>query len=751
MISEKVDLANFIPREIAKNYVEDHLHIKLFDYQLDIIEHMLNLDIKKVSIRATTRAGKSYAVAIGAILYAIFVHGSKIGIIAPSRDKTKIIMTYIQQFLADSDLDNLVDLDVMGLSKLERLKKEVSKSKITFKTGSYIEVKTADVKGGGFSVMGAGYHLTIIDETAELTSTVWSKIYRMLVDSPESKIVEIGNPWFLNHFYEHMFDPTWVVLHIPWTVAVAQGRMRAEDIEDQRVNLTEAEFDVLFNANFPKQIQQSLFIYEDLMAAKREINLPKEKPTKILGIDVARMGDDLTVIFEIHQYSSLFVVVNSWSFSKQKLTKTAGDIISIMNNTSIDIIKMDSTGLGSGLDDMLSEYLDNNDLSTELVSIVFSERANDERNTNRKADIFFNLSKLFREKQIIIPSDDNGLFMQLRRMQYEMTSNGKKKIIDGQEKSPDCFIAGTKVLTSKGYKNIEHIDYNDKIITPYGIRNVIYKVTKETDTLVHIKFNNGKELYTTPNHKLFVNNQFKKASNLNINDRINTDSLGSLILWRLKNLLNTKIKNIGFRQRHDTTMQMSMMEQVKEGVKRKDYIDKYMKTLLVKESQKDMWYTILMGITLIIILKTWLWLKDVSTKVIMLLNYIKINYIDKIIKKFLILLGIKLKNGMPQKKVFNGTETTTINHLKKLNYIIKPVCTVDKNIKLQEKQNHFTVVKSVVGCIETIHLDKPIKVYNITVSKDNVYYANSILVSNCADALAIGCYAYNDGIVIDFG
>ena len=455
-ISDDIDLVNMDIRELSKNYVKMNFGVDLFPYQLDIIENMLDLKCKKLSIRATTRIGKSYAVAFGAILYAIFVHNSKIGIIAPSKDKTKIIMNYIQTFLAGSHLDELVDLDVMGLTKLERLKREVSKSKITFKTGSYIEVKTADIKGGGFSVMGSGYNLIVIDETAELTAEVWSKIYRMLVDSPESKIVEIGNPWFLNHFYEHSFDPTWRVLHIPWTVAVEQGRMRKEDVEDQRANITEAEFTVLFDAEFPKEIEQSLFMYDDLMKAKRDIKEPPSSPEIILGVDVARMGNDLTVIYLIHRHESLFFIIKSWTFAKQKLTKTAGDIISLLQETQAHTIKMDSTGLGAGLDDMLQEYIDNNDLSTKLHSIVFSERANDEHNLNRKSDIFFNLSKIFREHQIIIPSDDAELFLQLRKMQYEVTSNGKRKVINGQEKSPDradalsigCYVVDSGIYIS---------------------------------------------------------------------------------------------------------------------------------------------------------------------------------------------------------------------------------------------------------------------------------------------------------------
>ncbi len=423
-------------RNLIHNFTKEKLKIDLLSYQLGIIEKIIDRNYRKISIRASTRAGKSYAVAIGAILFALFYPNSKVGIIAPTKSKTKIIMTYIQQFLAESDLEDAVDLDLMNIPKLKRLKREVSKSKITFKTGSYIEILSADLKGKGFSVMGFGYDLTLLDETGEITSEVYPKIYRMLVDHPQAKLLEIGNPWFLNHFYEHSLDPNWTVIHIPWQECVKCGRMSLEDVEDQKQNITEDEFTVLYEAEFPKEINNSLFQYDDLVYAQRAPPKINSKPQIILGIDVARMGDDYTIIYKIEKYGSLHIVVDMYKYTKLKLTETAGKIISLIND-DIDIIRLDSTGIGAGLDDMIQEHLDNNDLNTKLESIIFSEKADDSHNLNRKSDIFFNLAKMFREKQVIIPKDDNELFLQLRKILYEYTSNAKKKIDDNQEKSPD--------------------------------------------------------------------------------------------------------------------------------------------------------------------------------------------------------------------------------------------------------------------------------------------------------------------------
>ena len=147
--------------DVGVEIIKTNLGIEPYNYQYPIISAVLDRTITRTTIRAATRSGKSFIVAASFIAYAGVFSNSKVGIIAPSKDKTKIIMTYILEILSSSNLEPVIDLDMMGLTKMERLKREVSKQRITFKNGSSIEIKTADVKNKGFSLMGAGYDLCI--------------------------------------------------------------------------------------------------------------------------------------------------------------------------------------------------------------------------------------------------------------------------------------------------------------------------------------------------------------------------------------------------------------------------------------------------------------------------------------------------------------------------------------------------------------------------------------------------------------
>lgn len=64
-----------------------------------------------------------------------------------------------------------------------------------------------------------------------------------------------------------------------------------------------------------------------------------------------------------------------------------------------------------------------------------------------------------------------------------------------------CFVAGTKVLTNKGYKSIESIKIGEQVITHNGrLQTVIGTNTRlETNTIIDI---NG--IHCTPNHQFYV-------------------------------------------------------------------------------------------------------------------------------------------------------------------------------------------------------------------------------------------------------
>ena len=100
----------------------------IYPYQKEIIE--ASFKQRKTTIRATTRAGKSYCMAMVAIMRAVLLPTHKVILVAPTHDKTRIIMNYIADLLASNPMfDQWAMVSTAGMTKLERLRKEVAEIK----------------------------------------------------------------------------------------------------------------------------------------------------------------------------------------------------------------------------------------------------------------------------------------------------------------------------------------------------------------------------------------------------------------------------------------------------------------------------------------------------------------------------------------------------------------------------------------------------------------------------------------------
>ena len=88
-----------------------------------------------------------------------------------------------------------------------------------------------------------------------------------------------------------------------------------------------------------------------------------------------------------------------------------------------------------------------------------------------------------------------------------------------------CIKKGSLVKTDQGFRAIELIKKDDKVVTPYGLRKVI-KSTRTGDKLIYqLTFDNGMFLECTPEHKILCLNKgkqtyWKEAIKLNDDDLV---------------------------------------------------------------------------------------------------------------------------------------------------------------------------------------------------------------------------------------
>jgi hypothetical protein len=417
----------FNPKEWAREF----FNIEVTPTQEKLLIDILKDKKKRMVILAMTRYGKSMMVSMAVLMYAMYNPGKRIILVSPTYKQARILMEYIAGYIVASEVvAGYVDLDATGIS---RLKKEVTKERITFKNGSEIRILSAE--GKGERLMGFGADMIVEDESALISDEVYRmRIMRMLGDNPdEAVLVEIGNPFPGNHFEDNYKNMGWDTYKIDYHLAKTEGRITQKFIDEQKAILTPMEFTILYEAEFPEEAEDALIKWDWINSAIERKFEDIQVKNKYLGCDIAEAGMDWTVVTSILETTDgKWIVTNIKRWHKADTMITTGQIMDINTQFKANKIKVDAIGVGKGVYDRLREMR----IPALPIKVGMSPTREPERFLNQKAQFYWNLRTLFEEGRISIPNDSN-LIKELRQMRYELTSAAKIRIVDPEEKSPD--------------------------------------------------------------------------------------------------------------------------------------------------------------------------------------------------------------------------------------------------------------------------------------------------------------------------
>jgi len=341
----------------------------------------------------------------------------------------------------------------INLSRSMEKRKEFSKSRLFMNNGSefrIFSVGKGETELTGESLLGFGASILIIDESGSINNKVYhEKIMRMIADSRRDVfLLESGTPHRRNHFYESWLNGNFTSFRVSWQDAVKAGQLDEDFIMERKANLSKSQFEAWYEAKFPTKSEGSLHDMEDVernvmneeaIYSFEEIvkkpELVKFRGKKILAIDPATSGVDLTVLTGLDlvngkTYFQRFIATEQIS----KTTGITGKIIKLHQLFKFDSIILDSVGIGQGV---LHELQESRQKVTPFIS--GSSRGMKEKDKraylNWKAKVHDRTRLLFEQGNLKILPHKHQL-KELSLMQYELTSQGKMKIVD-PEKSPD--------------------------------------------------------------------------------------------------------------------------------------------------------------------------------------------------------------------------------------------------------------------------------------------------------------------------
>jgi hypothetical protein len=402
----------------------------LTEKQEEIFDCIFKKKHPRVHIIASTRYGKSEVVAL-AILTRIITFPERWLVVAPSEKQASIIMQKIITHIFDNDFVR-DKVDLRGEESLERLRRERSKDRITFRHSSgrvgEVAILSADSRNqqrAGDALMGHGEENVVLDESCLIENQLYSKIKRLVVGHGGGYLIEIGNPWhnLPCHFNRTLFYPEYHKIFIDYKIGLKEGRYTETEIEEAR---REANFDVLYECKFPASDAldasgwSPLLTPEQIKNARTKDGNPYGSAS--LGIDVSHGGKNKNVWCV--RYENYAVIVRR--DNDANLLSVAGRSSFISDELEIEEenIAVDGTGVGAGLVDALRAG------DKQIQNVILGAKATNEfKFANKRAECYWRLRQWILQGGTL---SDDDCWGQLAHIKWRVQAN-KRILIIGKE------------------------------------------------------------------------------------------------------------------------------------------------------------------------------------------------------------------------------------------------------------------------------------------------------------------------------
>lgn len=292
--------------------------------------------------------------------------------------------------------------------------------------------------------------LFIVDEASGVADPIMEAILGTL-SGKNNKLLLCGNPTRTSGTFYDAFHADRGMYKYHTVSSVNSQRTNKQNIEALIRKYGKESNVVLVRVfgEFPEQENDVfiiLSIIEQCGSKIYKLSEGKGMPYIIFGVDVARFGDDETVIYRNSQ-GKLKLVANRHG---QNLMATVGDIVAQYKKAIKEFpeyngwiyVNIDDTGLGGGVTDRLREVKREQKLHRlSVVPINAAEKIETDTKEGKDAAEHYNnltthmwavLRELLENKQIEI-EDDADTFAQLSIRKYFMASNGKLELESKKE------------------------------------------------------------------------------------------------------------------------------------------------------------------------------------------------------------------------------------------------------------------------------------------------------------------------------
>ena len=275
--------------------------------------------------------------------------------------------------------------------------------------------------GNEESMRGSYFDGGVVDEVAGIAPNVWAEILRPALADRKGWTMFIGTPHGMDTFHElwqrAQSDPDWYAMmfradetNLPW--------LPASELEAARRDMSDAAYRQEFLCDFTASSSDTLITIDIASAAAQREYLEHEfgfAPV-VIGVDVARFGDDRSVI-QVRQGLTAYKPEIYKGIDTMMLAGHAARAIDRYNPQAVFV---DAGGMGAGVIDRLRQ------LGYRVVEVNFGGKSSDEHYADKRTEMWFGMRDWLEQGGSI--QNMAELKTDLCGPTYEFIANGKVKL-----------------------------------------------------------------------------------------------------------------------------------------------------------------------------------------------------------------------------------------------------------------------------------------------------------------------------------
>ena len=320
---------------------------------------------------------------------------------------------------------------------------------IEFENGTNIFCYAAGQTGEG--LRGFTIKKLMIDEGSRMHEQFFVSVVPMLSVVRGSMDIASTPCGKQGYFFECSEDPHFKKYFVP---ADKCPRHSKEFLEREAARMTKLQFAQEYNAMFLDELKQffSTELIRKCMTIQQESLLTSfsSPADKFLGVDVARLGDDLSVLVSMERIERKKIkMFDIKILDKTLTTETTRQILELDKKYRYRKIYIDDGGLGVAVFDPL---LMHDQTKRKVIAINNASRSldKDDKHKSRlmKEDLYNNLKRLMEQGQVAIFEDDR-IMASMSSIQYEYDERGNMKVHGSDNHVAEALIRAAWCMMDK--------------------------------------------------------------------------------------------------------------------------------------------------------------------------------------------------------------------------------------------------------------------------------------------------------------